>query len=532
MELWFLNDRVSKSETKPCFYKSPIRVPSICLHWPRSVSESAAFEEVRLMKPDDKTRRIEPAEDRGEAARIESDPEVDAAEAQENQPTGWVGLFRRAMQRSTHGAVRTNIKRQQLKEDRTKSFLLLAGLTVVLSLAFFAMFSTPNTGRKDTARVDHPNLGRGQSGAATDTSRSVTPLLNADTRRQDDSGSNVSPEDIHNTAKQRTSVQARPSFGTPAEPPAPSPAPIDYALNRIQFPAETSAAPVPPLDPSVAKLTKASLVFVSATTGTRGATSARSNIQPAVIERDPQFTALPAGTRLVARLQTPVSSAVKTPVVAAIEYNYERDGETVIPAGSKAFGDLVQANEHGYVGIQFHTIQMPDETTQKIEGHAVGLQYQPLRGQVTGRNTGKKFLVRSLTGVGAILAATVGVQSGTGVTDALSNNVLLRERVANNVAIAGEQQLNDLAYHQNIVVTVPGNTRFYLVLAKPTGSGAGGGPAGSAPTGNPSGSSGYATAATPSVQELRELMELKRELTQMYQQQQKALIAQTATEQQ
>jgi hypothetical protein len=34
------------------------------------------------------------------------------------------------------------------------------------------------------------------------------------------------------------------------------------------------------------------------------------------------------------------------------------------------------------------------------------------------------------------------------------------------------------------------------------------------------------------VQELRELMELKRELTQMYQQQQKALIVQTATEQQ
>jgi hypothetical protein len=255
-------------------------------------------------------------------------------------------------------------------------------------------------------------------------------------------------------------------------------------------------------------------------------------VQPVVLERNPEFMALPTGTRLIARLQTPVSSAVKTPVVAAIEYNYERDGEIVIPAGSKAFGELSQVNDQGYVGIQFHTIQMPDETTQKIEGHAVGLQYQPLRGQVTGRNTGKKFLVRSLTGIGTILAATVGVQSGTGVTDALSNNVLLRERVANNVAVAGEQQLNDLAYHQNIVVTVPGNTRFYIVLAKPTGSGVGTGPAGSAPAGNPNGASGYATAATPSVQELRELMELKRELTQMYQQQQKALIAQTATEQQ
>ena len=107
----------------------------------------------------------------------------------------------------------------------------------------------------------------------------------------------------------------------------------------------------------------------------------------------------------------------------------------------------------------------------------------------------------------------------------LSNNVLLREQVANNVAIAGEQQLNDLAYHQNIVVTVPGNTRFYIVLAKTTGSGVGTERAGSAPAGNPGGASGFARPP-PSVQELRELMELRRELTQMYQQQQKAQIAQ------
>jgi hypothetical protein len=250
-------------------------------------------------------------------------------------------------------------------------------------------------------------------------------------------------------------------------------------------------------------------------------------------ERNWEFMVLPAGTRLVARLQTPVSSAVKTPVVAAIEYNYERDGEIVIPAGSKAFGELSQVNEQGYVGIQFHSIQLPDETTQKIEGHAVGLQYQPLRGDVTGRNTGKRFLVRSLAGVGTILAATVGVQTGTGITESFSNNVLLREQVANNVANAGQQQLNDQAYRQNIVVTVPGNTRFYIVLAKPASSASTGtGQGGPVPTSNPGGMSGYATASTPSVQELRELLELRQELTQMYQQQQKSQTAQTPPDQQ
>jgi len=485
------------------------------------------------MKPDDKTERIKPVEVREENPSIEREPESEAAEVQEPQPTGWAAQLRQIMHRPAQGEARTNIKRQQLREDRTKSFLLLAGLTVVLALAFFVMFSTPSTGRKEIARTNQPNLGRGSGGENTDTSHSVTPLLNADTRNPDDNAGNLSAQDIRNTAKQRMLAQASPSFGDAPvpPPPAPRPEPKDYALNRIQFPPEQPQTTTPIPAPKVEKLTKASLVFVSSGAGLRVTPQTSSSVQPVVLERNPEFMALPTGTRLIARLQTPVSSAVKTPVVAAIEYNYERDGEIVIPAGSKAFGELSQVNDQGYVGIQFHTIQMPDETTQKIEGHAVGLQYQPLRGQVTGRNTGKKFLVRSLTGVGAILAATVGVQSGTGVTDALSNNVLLRERVANNVAIAGEQQLNDLAYHQNIVVTVPGNTRFYIVLAKPTGGGAGAGPAGSAPAGNPS-ASGYATAATPSVQELRELMELKRELTQMYQQQQKALIAQTATEQQ
>ena len=229
-----------------------------------------------------------------------------------------------------------------------------------------------------------------------------------------------------------------------------------------------------------------------------------------------------------------MSSAVKTPVVAAIEYNYERDGEIVIPAGSRAFGELSQVNEQGYVGIQFHSIQLPDETTQKIEGHAVGLQYQPLRGDVTGRNTGKRFLVRSLAGVGTILAATVGVQTGTGITDSFSNNVLLREQVANNVANAGQQQLNDLAYRQNIVVTVPGNTRFYIVLAKPASSASAGAVARKSGPYRQSRAVFRATltASTPSVQELRELLELRQELTQMYQQQQKSQIAQTPPDQQ
>src|SRR6185436_16136521 len=87
---------------------------------------------------------------------------------------------------------------------------------------------------------------------------------------------------------------------------------------------------------------------------------------------------LPMGSRLVARLQTAVSSAVKTPVIAVIEYNYERDGEIVIPAGTKAIGQLTQANQNGQIGLRFTTLQMPDRGTENIEGSGVTLDYGPL----------------------------------------------------------------------------------------------------------------------------------------------------------
>ena len=262
-------------------------------------------------------------------------------------------------------------------------------------------------------------------------------------------------------------------------------------------------------------------------------TSGGPLVQPAILAQTSDFNALPAGARLVARLETPVSSAVKAPVVAAIEYNYERDGEIVIPAGTKAFGELEQANQQGVVGLHFTAIQMPDQSMQRIDGRAMSLRYEPLRGSVTGRNTGKRFLVRAMTGIGTIAAATVGVRTGTGLSEPITNNVLLRERVANNVAIGGEQQLAEMAYHQNIIVTVPGNTRFYLVLAKPTGNQAGGSaPAAPIPVNDP-GSQSLSVASQTSAQELRELMELKRELTRMYQQQQpKASLEQASAPQQ
>ena len=216
---------------------------------------------------------------------------------------------------------------------------------------------------------------------------------------------------------------------------------------------------------------------------------------------------LPAGTRLMARLQAVVSSAVKTPVVAEIEYNYERDGEIVVPAGAQVIGNLQQADRSGYVGIRFDTIQMPDGSTEKVDAAAMSLNFGPLKGVVSGKRTGTNFLIRAFTGIGQAASYVVG---SNGLNAPLSQGALLRDQIATNVGIAGDQQLNSLAFNQNIVVSVPGNTRFYVVIEK-----------GTTPSTEEARSQTVESGAgrpLPTAEELQQLMQLQQELSALYEQ--------------
>jgi len=273
--------------------------------------------------------------------------------------------------------------------------------------------------------------------------------------------------------------------------------------------------PPPPAVPTRAPTTttnefkKASLVFVRAEESGQSHTF---QAQPAIERESSIADVLPTGTRLVARLESPVSSAVAAPAVAVIEYNYERDGEIVVPAGARALGKLQQANRSGYMSLHFDALQMPDGSTQKIDAGAMGFDYKPLKGDVTGRKRGARFLVESLTGLGTMATYLVGNNSG-GFNAPFSSSALLRERLAGNVAIAGQNELNELTLNQNVVVTLPGSTRFYPVLQK-----------GASPEPSPSAErlrsarSPAPNNNVPSLQELQQLLELKPELSQMYEQ--------------
>ncbi|MBK9170796.1 MAG: hypothetical protein IPM24_25530 [Bryobacterales bacterium] len=283
--------------------------------------------------------------------------------------------------------------------------------------------------------------------------------------------------------------------------PPPRPAPVTNwgeAIAEHQGRQQQAAPPVP-----VDDLRKPSLVYVRSQ-------ALATQVRPAI--QRVQRSLLPQGTALIARLQHGVSSAAKAPVIAVVEYNYEDDGVIVVPAGTKAYGELTGATPQGWVTLKFHTLEFPNGATEEIDGSALGMQRQALRGEVSGQNHGKRFLTRALTGVGTIAAFAVG---GRGMSGGIDNSILLRERVASNVALAGEQEMARLAYQQNIVVTVPANTRLYLVMHE-SGGRRGAVPAADTPTA----SVGRQTAEAAShlglsEQELQELIQIRIEMREM-----------------
>ena len=210
---------------------------------------------------------------------------------------------------------------------------------------------------------------------------------------------------------------------------------------------------------------------------------------------------LSTGTRLRARLESAASTAVRTPVLAVVEYTYERDGQIVVPAGAKAVGHIQEADRSGYVRIQFESMMMPDGATVPIQAVATDLDMRPLKGKVEGKNTGKNVLVRSLSGIGQVGALFLGQGS---LNQPLSESDLMRERLSNNVGEASDEEISRMGITSRIVVTVSADTPIYLVLEQA--------PKADATSGQSSARSSQ--PLTTNAEGLRQLLQLNRELNQ------------------
>ena len=472
----------------------------------------------------------EPTHSVNDSGQNRQEEELAHEEKSEAPSGGIVQQFWRRIQEDRSRPKQAEINtRGQNNMDRSKAFLVLGTLVVLIGFAFLALFSTSGAEKRAQDRRTKPSLGRPESSTQqTGASGSAVPLLSADPTSVDPNGDQLSSEDILATSRRGQSGQPQQQEKQPAK------GPDQYALSNA--PTFTDPAldayrrqnhvytPPPPAQPPPAPaaqpandsegLKKASLVYVRNTTSATvtNASHVAAGTQQVLIERK-RNGLLPTGSRLVARLQTAVSSAVKTPVIAVIEYNYEREGEIVIPAGTKAIGQLTQANQNGHVGLRFTSLQMPDGNMENIEGSGVTLDYGPLKGTVNGQNRTKRALVRSLTGVGSMATYLVGGSGG--LTGPVDQSVLLRERIASNIGLAGEQELMGLAYNQNIVVTLAGNTRFYIVLNEPAAARQTDLTLAAAAGAHANIANAYGQSL-PTAAELRELISLKDELNRMY----------------
>ncbi len=436
----------------------------------------------------------------------------------------------RLAQLARHFARPSEPSRETKSGERTRGLVILAGTTIACLFLFFGLFTTDSQSTSKERRTT-PSLGRPEASAQSDApNRSPVPQLSVN-QQPGEEPAELSENDVLGTMRNRGATP-RAENTTPPPPPKRTPNP-NYALGTVTFddpalaeayrrrglvpPAgqvegdalggQKATQPLAPAASASDSLRKSSIVFVRSG-------SAPGNQMGSAPVLDRRSTALlPQGTALVARLQHSVSSAAKVPVTAVIEYNYEEEGQLIVPAGTKAYGELSQATPQGWVSLKFHTLEFPNGDQQAINGSAISMERTALRGDVNGKNGARKFLTRTLTGVGTIAAFAVG---GRGLTGGIDNSVLLRERLASNIALAGEQELAMMAYQQNIVVTVPANTRFYLVLHEAGVTRPADAPlqrAGQQPLPGPLQQTSSRSAL--SEQEVREMMQLRNELREM-----------------
>ena len=387
-------------------------------------------------------------------------------------------------------------------EKKTPSFslrenarVLVMGAGVALILLLLALNGVTHKSR--SVRSEFPS-GQQRSDLAANESAipaSVTPIMEigALARAEDARAMTVNALQIEQTAARKPSPVSAPALKLASVPPL-----EDRSWQPPLYPGNarnlaTSEAPVsrPENHKQERQLAdKNSLVFIAKTS------ALAPRREPEILMSSPEHIALPAGSRLRAKLESAINSAVQAPVVAVIEYNYERNGEIVVPAGARATGKLISADRSGTVEIRFDSLLFPYAVPIAFDAIATDLRMRPLRGHVEGTKTGRNFLVRSAAGIGELASTLLGRGS---LNRPFSEDDLLRERLSTNIGQAADQQISNTALSARLVVSLEAGTEIYIVLEKRV-------------TDHEQRAPQPMNSSSQNLDELRQLLELQREL--------------------
>ena len=356
-------------------------------------------------------------------------------------------------------------------EGLSKGKLLLLGGGLAVAVLFFIITAIAgHTPKKQIAAM--PQVQQQKQAAMKPAKGSVTPVMDTvRTAAPDNSAGQLGPGDIRRTRaltgqtapKSNSDATDQPATAKPQAGRTLASVPtFEETQQKWEDPAPygevTNPAAVPNQQQNALK--EPSLVFVRSVTqssaGTLSNTSAGGDATPRLD--------LTPGTRIEAKLETQISSAVLTPVVAVVEYTYAIGDRIVIPAGARVYGSLQQADRSGLVSVKFEEVELLDGAREKIEAVGAGLDLGPIKGNVYGKNTGKNFLVRAASGIGSVLAEVAGNNSSA----AFSEDDMLRERLAENIGTAGDTEIMSLNANSRVVVSVPADTKIYIVFIKHT----------------------------------------------------------------
>jgi hypothetical protein len=363
-------------------------------------------------------------------------------------------------------ATRTDKSRS---DGMSRGKLLFLGGGLAIAVLFFVF--TAIVGKAPKKQIAAKPQAQQQKQAETKPAKgSVTPVMDTvRTAAPDDSAGQLGPGDIRRT-RALTGQTTPKSTSEATEKPAAAKLRAGRTLASVPTFEQTQQKwedPAPYGDASngVAAqnqqqntLKEPSLVFVRSVTQSSAGTLSNASASG---DATPRLDLTP-GTRIEAKLETQISSAVLTPVVAVVEYTYAIGNRIVVPAGARVYGALQQADRSGLVSVKFDEIELLDGAREKIEAVGTGLDLGPIKGNVYGKNTGKNFLVRATSGIGSVLAEVAGNNSSA----AFSESDMLRERLAENIGTAGDTEIMSLNANSRVVVSVPADTKIYIVFTK------------------------------------------------------------------
>jgi hypothetical protein len=353
----------------------------------------------------------------------------------------------------------------------SKEKLLSLGGGLAVAVLFFII--TAIAGHAPKKQIAAKPQAQQQKQAETKPAKgSVTPVMDTvHTPATDNAAGQLGPSDIRRTRtltgpaapQSNSDATDKPAAAKPrAERTLASVPTFEQTQQKWEDPApygEASNAPAAQNQQQNA-LKEPSLVFVRSVTQSSAETISKASVDSAAT---PQLDLTP-GTRIEAKLETQISSAVLTPIVAVVEYTYAIGDRIIIPAGARVYGSFQQADRSGLVSVKFDEIELLDGATEKIEAVGTGLDLGPIKGSVYGKNTGRNFLVRAASGIGSVLADVAGNNSSA----AFSEDDMLRERLAENIGTAGDTEIMSLNANSRVVVTVPADTRIYIVFTRHT----------------------------------------------------------------